>query len=239
MLALSWSRINTYLQCPLKFNLQFISKSFKEEEKGIHLVKGEQLHKQMEEYVLAKNGQMKMPLGFSPEVQQSIPYVDKLFTMFDAIHPEAQVAADINWTTCEWFGKETAWRAIWDVVGLAPKICFIGDYKSGKVYPYGNSFGQLDLSAVMAMKRFSDVPRVTSAYVYLEHKKVITVKLTREPTDEKYEDGRSVPHLQQAVDHFEAIFDRVQNETLWAPTPNEFCKWCPATKAQCKFSRKL
>jgi hypothetical protein len=42
-------------------------------------VKGEQLHKQLEDYVIAKNGGAAMPLGFSPEVRETLPYVDKLF----------------------------------------------------------------------------------------------------------------------------------------------------------------
>jgi CRISPR/Cas system-associated exonuclease Cas4 (RecB family) len=226
MIALSWSRLTTYQQCPRKFNLQFISKSFKEEEKSIHLIKGEQLHKQLEDYVLAKNGQGTMPLGFSPEVRETLPYVDKLYQLYDSVHPEAQVACDINWKPVEWFDKQTAWRAIWDVVGLRPQTCFIGDYKSGRIYPYGQGYGQLHLSAVVALERFQEVPEVNAAYVYVEHKKVTPIKLTR-------------ADLPKAREHFEKEFDKVQHEKNWDPTPNEYCKYCQATKAQCQFSRKL
>lgn len=226
MIALSWSRLNTYQQCALKFHLQFISKSFPEEEKSIHLIKGSQLHKQMEEYILAKNGGMTMPLGFSPEVRDTIPYADKLFTLYDSVHPEAQVACDINWKPTEWFGKDVAWRAIWDVVGLKPITCFIGDWKSGKINPYGEGYGQLHLSAAIALKRFEQVPEVTAAYVYMEHKKVTPIKVTRE-------------QLPAVIAHFEAEFNKVQMEKEWNPTPNQYCNYCPATKAQCKFSRKL
>lgn len=226
MIALSWSRLSTYLQCPLKFHLQFISKSFKEEEKSIYLIKGEQLHKQLEDYVIAKNGGAPMPLGFSPEVRETLPYVDKLFTIYPAIYPEAQIASTPDWKPTEWFDKSTGWRSIWDVCGIAPNTCFIGDYKSGKIYPYGEGYGQLHLSAVMALNRFQEVPEVTAAYIYIEHKKITPVKLTR-------------AELPAAQAHFDAMFEKVQMEKAWAPTPNEFCKWCQATKGQCKFSRKL
>lgn len=226
MIALSWSRLNTYQQCPLKFHLQFISKSFPEEEKSIHLIKGSELHKQMEHYIIAKNGGMPMPLGFSPEVRDTIPYADKLFTLYDSVHPEAQVACDINWKPTEWFAKNVAWRAIWDVVGLKAVTCFIGDWKSGKVNPYGEGYGQLHLSAAIALKRFEQVPEVTAAYVYMEHKKVTPIKVTRE-------------ELPKVIDHFETEFNKVQMEKNWDPTPNQYCNYCPATKAQCKFSRKL
>jgi CRISPR/Cas system-associated exonuclease Cas4 (RecB family) len=226
MIALSWSRLTTFQQCPRKFHLQFISKSFKEEEKSIHLIKGEQLHKQLEDYVIAKNGGAPMPLGFSPEVRETLPYVDKLFSLYNSVHPEAQVACNIEWKPVEWFDKSTAWRAIWDVVGLRPQTCFIGDYKSGRIYPYGQGFGQLHLSAVVALERFQDVPEVNAAYIYVEHRKVTPIKVTRE-------------QLSEVRDHFNKEFEKVQMEKTWDPTPNEFCKYCQATKAQCQFSRKL
>jgi CRISPR/Cas system-associated exonuclease Cas4 (RecB family) len=226
MISLSWSRLSSYNQCPRKFHLQFITKSFPEEEKSIHLIKGEQLHKQLEDYVIAKNGGAAMPLGFSPEVRETLPYVDKLFALYSAVYPEAQVSAGRDWKPLEWFDKSTMYRAIWDVVALRDTTCFIGDYKSGKVYPYGSTYGQLHLSAVIALNRFPEVPEVNAAYIYIEHKKVHPIKVTR-------------TELPQVQAHFEAEFEKVQKEVNWDPTPNEFCKWCPATKAQCKFSRKL
>lgn len=239
MLALSWSRLSTYQQCPLKFHLSFITKSFKQEEKSIHLIKGEQLHKQLEDYILAKNGQAAMPLGFSPEVRGALPYVDKLYTLYDSIHPEAQVACNKEWKPAEWFGKDVAWRAIWDASCLKPNTCFLPDWKSGKVYALGDTYGQLHLSAVIAMERWEQLPEVNAAYVYIEHQKVTTIKVTREPTDLKDVQGKPVPFLRQVRDYFEDQFEKVQMEKNWDPLVNDNCKWCQATKAQCKFSRKL
>jgi hypothetical protein len=238
MIALSWSRLSTYQQCPRKFSLQFISKSFKEEEKSIHLVKGEELHKQLEEYVLAKNGQQVMPLGFSPEVRDTLPYVDKLFTLYGAVYPEAQIACTVDWRPTEWFAKDTAWRAIWDVTALSPGKCYLGDYKSGKIYPYGDSFGQLHLSAAIGLARFQDVDVINAAYVYIEHKQIMPITVARKP-GQIDKNGKAVPHLELLQNHFDREFEKVQREKNWDPTPNENCKWCQATRAQCKFSRKL
>lgn len=240
MIALSWSRLSTYKQCPLKFYLQFITKTFREEEKGIHLIKGEQLHKQMEDYVNARNGLATMPLGFSPEVQQTIPYVDKVMKLYTSVHPEAQIACREDWTPTEWFAKDTAWRAIWDLTALAPTHVYIGDYKSGKIYPYGEGFGQLHLSAVIGLNKWKEVPMVDATYIYMEHKKITPIKVFRDPnhgqTDER---GRPYPHLQQVQEYFDEEFQKVQMEKTWDPTPNDNCKYCQATRAQCKFSRKL
>lgn len=239
MIALSWSRLSTFMQCPRKFHLQFISKTFKEEEKSVHLIKGEELHKQLEEYVLAKNGQGVMPVGFSQPVRETLPYVDRLFTLYDSIFPEAQLACDVNWKPTEWFAKETAWRSIWDITGLKQATCFVGDYKSGKIYPLGDTFGQLHLSAVMGLHRFQETPEITAAYIYIEHKKIEPVRVTREPTGEVDAKGKPVPHLKQVQLYFEQQFERVQMEKDFEPVANENCKYCQATRAQCKYSRKL
>jgi hypothetical protein len=210
----------------LKFHLTYISKSFKEEEKSIHLIKGEQLHKQLEDYILAKNGAAAMPLGFSEEVKKALPYVDKLYSIYDQIYPEAQVACNIEWKPAEWFAKTVAWRAIWDASCLKKDTCFLPDWKSGKVYPLGQSYGQLHLSAVIALERWADLPEVNAAYVYIEHQKVVPIKVTRE-------------QLPEVRTYFEKEFEKVQNEKAWEPTANANCTYCQATKAQCKFSRKL
>lgn len=226
MIALSWSRLSDYMQCARKFHLKYVQKAFREEEKSVHLVKGEQLHRQLENYVLAKNGHAEMPLGFSPEVKGALPYVDKVIASYQQVHPEAQIAATKDWRPAEWFGSDVGWRAIWDLTALRTETCFIGDYKSGKVYDYGSGYGQLHLSAVIALNRFHDVPEVNAAYIYIEHQKVFPIKVTRE----------NLPKVQE---HFDKKFDEVQREVNWDPKINEFCKFCPATRAQCPYSRKL
>lgn len=242
MIALSWSRLKDFQECPKKFHLKYIAKSFPpEDQKSIHLVKGTELHKQMEDYILAKNGQAIMPLGFSPEVRQTLPYADKLFENFDEVFPEAQVACKQDWSADEWFGKQVAWRCIADVTAVRrdPARIFVGDWKSGKVYPYGDGFGQLHLSAIIMLQRFANMERVNSAYIYMEHKVIENQTVTRDPTDEVDSKGKPIPHLAVVRQHFETEFDKVQMEKNFDPTPNNNCKWCPATRMQCKFSRKL
>lgn len=237
MISLSWSRWSDYQQCALKFKLKYIDKAFPPEgEKSIHLIKGEELHKQMEEYVLALNGHGPMPIGFSPSVKETLPLIDSFYSSGYTVYPEAQVSVGRDWKPVEWFDKRSMFRAIWDVIALKPGTVFIGDYKSGKVYDYTSDYGQLHLSGAMAMERFSDAKEVHTAYIYLEHKKIQKIKIIR---DESYRTADKDVLHQPVKDHFEACFEKVQAETEWKPTVNEYCKWCPATKKQCPFSRKL
>lgn len=214
------------MQCPRKFQLKYIAKAFKEEEKSIHLIKGTQIHKQLEDYVLAKKGQIIEPPGYSPEVKQALPLVDRIMGAYEYVHPEAQVACDVNWKPTEWFGKNTAWRAIFDLSALNETYGLIGDYKSGKVYNYTDECGQLHLSSCVALNRFDKLEYVDVAYFYVEHKKTEKIRITRD----------ELPAIQS---YFDGKYAEVQAETEWKPKVNEFCKWCPATQKQCPFSRKL
>jgi len=237
MISLSWSRLSDYSQCPRKFQLKYIEKVFPPEgEKSIHLIKGEELHKQLEDYVLACNGQGEMPIGFSPAVKQTLPLVDSFFKSGYTVYPEAQVSAGRDWKPLEWFDKRTMYRAIWDLIAIKPQTVFIGDYKSGKIYDYTSKYGQLHLSGTIAMERFTDAAEVHTAYIYLEHKQIHKIKIIRDEASRTQ--PADVLHT-EVKQHFEQEFEKVQAETEWKPVVNEFCKWCPATKKQCPFSRKL
>lgn len=227
-IALSWSRLSDYQQCARKFFLKYVQKSFPQEDmsKSVHLVKGSNQHKQLEDYLMARKGMKEMPPGFDGAVTQTLPLLDGLLTAFKEAYPEAQVAAKVDWTPEEWFGPEAAWRAIWDATFLNPKEALIVDWKSGKVYEYGATYGQLHLSAVIALNRFPHLDYVDVMYAYIEHKKTEKFRVHRD-------------QLPQVQKHFESEYDKVQVETQWQPEPNEFCKWCPATQKQCPMSRKL
>lgn len=245
MLSLSWSRLSDFEQCPRKFHLKYIAKVFPPFDDGApHLIKGRELHKQLETYILAQNGKAELPLGWSPEVKATLPFVDSLFKNFTAVYPETQVSSqfsvdpNLRWKPCTWFDKNSLYRAIWDVIALAPLKVFIGDWKSGKYYPIQpGEFGQLHLSSVIALHRFTAAEEVESAFLYLAGRQIDRIKVTRGEAyvDEK---GKVVESLDTVQKDFERRFEIVQLEKEWKATPNEFCKWCEATKAQCQFSKK-
>lgn len=233
LIALSWSRISDYKQCPLMFNLKYIEKAFPPEDasKSIHLVKGAAYHKQLEDYTYWKLGARQLPTDFSPAVQQAIPIVDKMVTNFQQVWPERQVAVGYNFEPTTWFNSdgnpEVAFRSIWDISGVNPGHAAIFDWKSGKVYDYEDESGQLHLSAVMGNAIYG-VDEVDIAYVYIEHKVIKPnppLKLTQQ----------DFPHIKK---HFQMIFDEVNERKTWEPTPNKYCNYCKATPKQCRFSPK-
>lgn len=234
MIALSHSRLSDFNQCPLKFKLKYIEKApnfqMKQEDKSIHLVRGDNVHKALEAYLIKrKAGQENIAPSTLPEVEQTRPLIERYIKMFgiDNVHPEAQVSINSEWQQVEWFDKKSYYRAILDLIARAGNIALIGDYKTGRFKDYApaNGYGQLELSSAIALSIF-DVDEVKTIYLYVDHKKTIQKQYTRADKN-------------RLVDHFTAEHDKVNSEKNFDPTSNEFCTYCESTKSQCKFSRKL
>ena len=226
-IALSWSRWNDFMDCPRKFHLKYIAKSFQKVQQNFHLLKGANLHKQLEKYVDEKNAGTLSPTEcFRPEVVDTIPLVDRLMSMYSVTHSETQLGMTADWKQTDWFASDVAWRAIMDFICVNPTEALIVDWKSGKKYDYTADKGQLHLSGLMGMEALK-LDRITVSYVFIEHKHSSPIELTRE---------KDLPALKA---HFDSAYDQVNSEKEFKPKVNEYCKYCPATKAQCPFSKKF
>lgn len=229
-IALSWSRISDYQQCPRKFYLKYLAKGFPPEDvsKSIHLVKGAEMHKQLENYTLAKINGEAPAAHMSGAVANALPIVDSIFKNFGKVWPERQVAVTYDFRPTEWFGKDVGFRAIWDISAVNVRSALIFDWKTGKVQNFDEEEpGQLHLSSAMA-EPVLDVDDVSIAYAYIEHKVMKPPKPLNFKKDE-------FPHIRG---FFQRIYDTVNREKDWKPRANQFCNWCPATQKQCELSRK-
>jgi len=232
-IAISWSRWADFDQCPRKFFLKYIEKSplFAEDpkNKSLHLVRGEQLHKQLEHYVLYKHdlaaGKETPRPAMSPETESVTPLIDQLMATSEVVLPETQLAVDQNWKSVPWFDKSAAVRAILDLVALRQDHAIIWDYKSGKYKPYADECGQLHLSAAMVI-RLKNLEYADVSYLFLDEKRPEGVRVTREEAE----------HVIQIFDERKA---RVNTEVKWDAKRNEYCSYCPATKAMCPHSKKF
>ena len=233
-MALSHSRLSDFNQCPRKFYLKYIDKAanfqMKQEDKSIHLVRGDNVHKALEAYLVKrKSGEQNVPESSLAEVQQTRPLIDQYIKTFgiDNVHPEAQISIDDEWNRVEWFAKNSYLRAILDLICLAPTVAVIADYKTGKFKDYApdNGMGQLEMSSAIALSIF-EVKEVKTIYLYVDHKKTIQKQYTQADKS-------------KLVDHFTAEHDKVNSESNFDPKSNQFCSYCEATKAQCPSSRKL
>lgn len=231
-MALSHSRLSDFNQCPRKFKLKYLDKvqNFKEEDtKSPHLIRGTNVHASLEQYIIKKNaGEEGIRPSSLPEVESTKPLIDSLFNNYSSVLPENQVSIDDNWKQVEWFSKDSYYRAIFDMICIRKKDILIVDFKTGKLKDYTpeNGYGQLELSAAIALSLWSNVETVHTTYLYVDHKKSLSKTYHQEDK----------PKL---VQWFKQEHAKVNSENEFEPKVNEFCKWCPATKLQCPFSRKL
>lgn len=238
--ALSHSRLSDYQQCPRKFKLKYIDKAanFQEDDKdkSPHLVRGGNVHKALENYVIKlKSGQEGIPPSSLPEVESTKPLINNYVAAFGLqnVHPEQQVSVNKDWKQVEWFDRESYFRAIFDFIALKYEgenvtLVDIVDWKTGKFKDYSaDQPGQLELSAAIAFNMWPHADKVRTRYVYVDHKKTITREFDRK-TDAEF-----------LTLHYIKEHKKVNEDNEFVPAANEFCKYCAATKLQCPMSRKL
>jgi hypothetical protein len=205
------------------------AKNFVEDSsKSPHLVRGSNVHKALENYIIKKRaGEQNIAPSSLPEVERTKPLIDNLMAIYD-VHPELQLAINENFEAVDWFSKDAWFRAIYDMIGFGPNL-FFGDFKTGKLADYSGSLdmpGQLHLSSLMGMAVWPDYDEIDNRYIYVDHKQTKILKLTRSEHFEPLKEKLVLEHRQ------------VNEEKNFDPKSNEFCKWCQATKDQCPNSRK-
>lgn len=229
MIALSYSRISDYRQCPHKFKMKYLDKlpnfQIKDEDKSPALVRGGNIHKSLEKYVIAKlNGEEYDAV--MPEVTSTIPLIDKIMENYNVM-PEKQIAIDENFKEVSWFDKNAYFRVILDLIGFGRDL-LLGDYKTGKLTDYVGSddkLGQLHMSAVVGLSLWEEFTSCTSVYIYVDHKVPVPIKMVRD----------DVKRMRDSLvkEHYE-----INADITFAEKKNKYCGYCAATKSQCKFASK-
>ena len=221
-IALSYSRLSTYMQCPHKFKRQYITKDYPyPDEENFFFIKGSKIHKQLENYVQCKLNPTIIPLRYDGVVENCFPMIDMIFNQGYTIIPEQKLAVTKDFKKCEWFDKETAWRAIVDLTCIKNDVALIIDWKSGKCRSYSDTnTGQLHLTASIIFSIYKNINFIKTAYVYVEHKQTDKRQFTRE----MYEQGLLEP--------FKRALITVNTDTEFKAKKNQYCKWCDINKAK-------
>lgn len=228
MIALSWSRISDYRQCPKKFNLKYIEKAqnfkIEDKDKSVHLVRGGNVHSQLESYVVKKL-KGEIPNVTMPEVIGVTPLIDNIMANYNVL-PENQIAIDENFKSVDWYSKAAWFRVIYDLIGFGKSLLLV-DWKTGKFNDYGGSMdelGQLHLSALVGMALWPDYDQCDTTYVFVDHKKTISCKFDHNDLE---------PMREKLIKEHRLI----NEEQEFKAKKNQFCRWCAATREQCINSK--
>jgi len=224
-IALSWSRLSSYLECPMKFKAQYIDKDYPDDSDNVHFARGNRIHKQLEKYINHKKGQGDMP-SMSAEAQNAIPLIDNIFDNNDTVVAERQLAIDQSWVKCDWFAKPAVvrYRGIVDMLAIKDDTMLSVDFKTGKFREYADGHGQLHLSTAILFSVMPNVNVITNSYVFVDHKQTIIRVMHREEVQKEY-------------DYFNAQYDIVNNDTEFKPTKHKYCGFC-LIKDRCPLFKK-
>lgn len=216
-IPLSWSRISVYRQCPSQFEAKYLTKTYPDEGDNPAFIKGTEVHKQLENYINWKKTAKKEPSLGKIAINVK-PIIDSYFNRIpkDAISAEKQLALNHEWKECGWFDstKIVKWRGILDmlVISAKDKLVLI-DFKTGKVRPYVDDRGQLHLSAAMLFELYPDIQRITSAYLFAEHKETNQVVFKRDD------------HAKNKA-AFDVEWLQINEDKEFEPKKNQYCYFC-------------
>ena len=139
-LAWSWSRLNTYEQCPRKFYLQNISKELKYVQSP-QAKRGEQLHTMLEnaamKYAEVRAGRCA-DATFPDEIRHVMPLLGRLidgadtFIVEEGSNAQTKYALDDEFNKVSYFAKNAWLRFGIDFAAKYGKRAIMVDWKTGK-----------------------------------------------------------------------------------------------------------
>lgn len=214
--AWSFSRWSQYEECPYKAKLKFVLK-LPEPSGGPAIERGIAIHKLAEDYVRApKAGKLPQELAYFAnefkEARRGQPLV------------EQELCFDSTWEPTGWFAKNAWCRIKTDLMFWRKDKLVMVDHKTGKRKE--SHMEQLSLYAIGAFQKFDSIDAVSAEVWYLDQGKPNATGV----------------FLRDQVDDLKAEWERktkaMLNDTLIAPKPGNYCRWCHFRKENggpCKF----
>ena len=204
--AFSYSRLNSFEECPKKFHALSISKSFKEKESP-PMLEGKRVHKALELRI-------KLNRKLPDDLTKHEPMMQRLAAAPGVKLTEYQMAVTQEYQPTDWFASNVWCRAIADLAIKKDDRAALFDYKTGKM---SNDFSQMRLTGAVFMHLHPEVMHVTLAYVWLKDKQTTTEKMARADIGEVW--GSLMPRIKNYQTAFE--------QTAFPARPGRQCKWCP------------
>lgn len=215
---LSFSRISTFEQCPLRFDYQYVTASHKDAGSDASRF-GNAVHEAFEAYLKTGDSLPDNLLVF-------MPLLDSLRTREkDRLLVEHEMAVTRDRKPCAWDSPDCWIRGIADFVVLKGTTAVAGDWKTGK--PKDNT-DQLKLMAALLFEHFPDVLTVNTSYFWLYHRappQVITYTRDMLPDLWKFWEAKDTAIVETA------------NIGVFPPRPSGLCPWCPAYNT-CAYARR-
>lgn len=214
--AWSWSRYADHTRCPLYFAEKYVRKSIPQDSSPA-MERGSLMHKGTADFLMGKAEGVPKDMLKNPRVEQLLMEL----TQIKDKQVELQWGYTAGWKPTGWFGKDTWARVILDVNVVYPDLtadCI--DWKTGK--RYGHNDEQMELFALAVMCQFAPIKHVTTRLVYVD-----------EPGN-NIEEFAEYPatHKQSLIAKWDKKVRPMFEDQVFAPRPNEKCKFCPLARSK-------
>lgn len=220
MTAWSYSRVNSFKQCPKKYYHLYVKKDVKDTG-SVATRYGTLVHKAAEEYI--KDGN---------DLPKKYDFMQRTLDAFNNIegdkHCEIRLGVakyDDAYEPTKFFAKDVWYRGIADLLILNEDKAYLIDYKTGKSANYADT-KQLDLLAGAVFINFPEVKKIKSALSFVVCNKFIA----KEHTADMYKSYINV---------FDELLERIEvaaKEDVWNAVESGLCKFCPVTS--CEHNRR-
>lgn len=208
MPAISYSGLKKYEQCPHQFYRTKVKKDIIEDFSGEAAVWGNEVHKALEEYLLAQK-----PLADKFKAYQH--YADALDRVEGERYIELKVAIDKDSNPVPFFDQKAAYRGIVDYLVIRPggRTALLIDHKTGKVRPTK----QLHFNALLVFAMFPKVRVLHTAFFWLPANTYTKHSFHRNDLDDIWAE------FDDSLSALEASYE----EDNWPMKPTGLCPWCP------------
>lgn len=216
--AWSVSRYADYDRCPLFFKEKHITKAIKYETSPA-MERGNEIHKGVAAWLTGAAEGCPRDAFQNPRAEQILSELRQM--------PQSQLVVEqqwgftAHWKPTGWFGSDTWFRSILDVGLVYEDLTAESlDWKTGK--RYGHNADQMELNALAVMCKYPPVTSVTSRMIYLDDK------------GKDIEDIGDFPatHKQRLIDKWTKKVEPMFTDKVFAPRPNDKCKFCPLARSQ-------
>ena len=224
----SYSKINTFKNCPYRFKLQYVDKIRTKFNVSPALEKGKFIHYGLEHYLKGtlreKINDYNFQLASSDEIKE---YRKQL--------KQVLLSKDIQWyKSFSDIKTEFGFGIIFkdndiDVIGYSNKAdirgyidllaydefsneVYIIDYKTGKFREEQDKL-QVAIYYLVAVKKYPEVENFNLIFNFVEHSKTVEIKYTRDD-------------FQKVLEFVRSSLSKVENADEF-PKITTFCNWCP------------
>lgn len=216
--AWSFSRVEMYERCPFQFKCKHIDRL--PDPGSPAMERGDKIHKGTAAFLTSD-----APLP--PEAHRFEQLLNELKAMpATARFVEQQWGFTKAWQPTGWFGKDTWLRVVLDAgVVYEDNTADVIDHKTGKMYNHNSD--QVELFAAAVFRRFPTVEHVTTRLWYFDVPEGNELVAEFDKKD-----------VRGIMEKWNARVEPMFAETLWAPRPNDKCKWCAFSKSKggpCRF----